>query len=99
MTQVEKSEASNNRAEASNTKSEAANAKAAGKPHKKSKTIIVVNNPQNSRMRNSGSGNNDRRSGGRGNEGGEMRLKTAAGRETITISAAGITARGWKTVL
>ena len=69
MTQVEKSEASNNRAEASNTKSEAANAKAAGKPHKKSKTIIVVNNPQNSRMRNNGSGNNDRRSGGRGNEG------------------------------
>ena len=66
MTQVEKSEASN-------TKSEASNAKAAAKPHKKSKTIIVVNNPQNSRMRNNGGGNNDRnndrRNGGRGNEG------------------------------
>ena len=31
------------------------------KAHKKAKTIIVVNNPQNSRMKNGNSGNNDRR--------------------------------------
>ncbi|MDO4293951.1 MAG: translation initiation factor IF-2 [Eubacteriales bacterium] len=37
-----------------------------GKPHKKAKTIIVVNNPQNSRMKNGGSGNGERRNGGNG---------------------------------
>ena len=69
MTQVEKSEASNqNKSEASNMKPETTGAKAAAKPHKKAKTIIVVNNPQNSRMRNNGAGNNDRRGGGK-NEG------------------------------
>ena len=46
-----------------------ANKDGQNKPHKKSKTIIVVNNPQNSRMKNSNSGNNERRNGGRGNEG------------------------------
>ena len=40
-----------------------------GKPHKKSKTIIVVNNPQNSRMKNNNSGNNERRNNNaRGND-------------------------------
>ena len=42
------------------------------KAHKKSKTIIVLNNPQNSRMNGGNAGNNDRRSaasfGGRGND-------------------------------
>lgn len=38
------------------------------KPQKKSK-IIVVNNPQNSRMKGNVFGNNDRKSGGRGNDG------------------------------
>lgn len=32
-----------------------------GKPHKKPKTIIVLNNPQNSRMKGAVGGNNDRR--------------------------------------
>ncbi len=57
MAQVEKPEISTEKT-----------AQAAPKPHKKAKTIIVVNNPQNSRMNNGGSGNNDRRNnGGLGN--------------------------------
>ncbi|MDO4331451.1 MAG: translation initiation factor IF-2 [Eubacteriales bacterium] len=68
MTQVEKAEESNVKAAAQPTAGQEQK-EGQAKPHKKSKTIIVVNNPQNSRMRNNGSGNNDRRNnGGRGGD-------------------------------
>ncbi len=47
---------------------------AQAKPHKKNKTIIVLNNPQNSRMKNAGGGNNDwRNQTGRGRGNGDGR--------------------------
>lgn len=68
MTQVEKAEGSNVKAATQAAAGQEAK-EGQAKPHKKSKTIIVVNNPQNSRMKNNGSGNNDRRNGnGRGND-------------------------------
>ena len=68
MTQVEKAEGSNIKAAPQTAAGQDAK-EGQAKPHKKSKTIIVVNNPQNSRMKNNGSGNNDRRNGnGRGND-------------------------------
>lgn len=39
------------------------------KSHKKAKTIIVVNNPQNSRMKNGGNGGNERKGGGNSGNG------------------------------
>lgn len=68
MTQVEKAEESNVKA-AQQPAAGQETKEAAARPHKKSKTIIVVNNPQNSRMKSNGSGNNDRRNNGaRGND-------------------------------
>ena len=45
---------------------EVAGQESQAKAHKKAKTIIVVNNPQNSRIKNGNSGNNDRRNNGNG---------------------------------
>lgn len=85
MAQVEKPEISTekttqaapvsaqNKAEQSAAEKEGQAKDGQARPHKKAKTIIVVNNPQNSRMKSGGSGNNDRRNSSGGTNGNDRR--------------------------
>lgn len=71
MAQVEKTETAEKTTQTVDTQA-AKDTQAAekdAKSHKKAKTIIVVNNPQNSRMKNGGNGGNDRRGGGNSGNG------------------------------
>ncbi len=68
MTQVEKTEESTTKTDSQSTTGQETKDGQA-KPHKKPK-IIVVNNPQNSRMKGNGFGNNTEKKGVRSNEGG-----------------------------
>lgn len=71
MAQVEKTETAEKTAQTVDTQAakDTQTTEKDAKSHKKAKTIIVVNNPQNSRMKNGGNGGNERRGGGNSGNG------------------------------
>lgn len=71
MAQVEKTETTEKTAQNVDTQAakDTQTTERDAKSHKKAKTIIVVNNPQNSRMKNGGNGGNERRGNGNGGNG------------------------------
>lgn len=69
MAQVEKTETAEKQTVDTQAAKDIQTTEKDAKSHKKAKTIIVVNNPQNSRMKNGGNGGNERRSGGNSGNG------------------------------
>ena len=64
MAQVEKTETAEKQTVDTQAAKDIQTTEKDAKSHKKAKTIIVVNNPQNSRMKNGGNGGNERKGGG-----------------------------------
>ena len=69
MAQVEKTETAEKQTVDTQAAKDIQTTEKDAKSHKKAKTIIVVNNPQNSRMKNGGNGGNERRGGGNSGNG------------------------------
>ena len=67
MAQVEKTETAEKQTVDTQAAKDIQTTEKDAKSHKKAKTIIVVNNPQNSRMKNGGNGGNERKGGNSGN--------------------------------
>ena len=69
MAQVEKTETAEKQTVDTQAAKDIQTTEKDAKSHKKAKTIIVVNNPQNSRMKNGGNGGNERKGGGNSGNG------------------------------
>ena len=69
MAQVEKTETAEKQTVDTQAAKDKQTTEKDAKSHKKAKTIIVVNNPQNSRMKNGGNGGNERKGGGNSGNG------------------------------